>query len=270
MECRGVVKKWSSDKGHGIISCGLDGEEVLVYRRAIGDLPDLSVGDKVLFQKVDDGKSRGRFKAEEVRRAALEPRGRFKNREARAANSELSAGQQAGQQLLQLLKQPQLQQPQPQQPQQQPQRSPALSAPPRSHAPATATRGMRSPEMRQRVKWVDMTSPSPFTDTGNTGGSGSSTHPPPWEKAAVAKPFGTREHPQTALSAGTGDEVLQKSLLANPRELHAPPPQEFTHQCWDSLLASHFQGGDAPAFSFPPAPPPPWELRLPLTERLLP
>lgn len=115
MECRGVVKKWSSGRGYGFIACDLDGEEVWVHRRAIGDLPDLSVGDKVLFQKVDDGKSRGKFKAEEVRRAGLEPRGRFKDK-ARAADSTLTAGQQ----LLQMLKQPQAQE-QPQSQQQPPQ-----------------------------------------------------------------------------------------------------------------------------------------------------
>lgn len=166
-----------------------------------------------------------------------------------------------------------------QQPQQQRPRSPALSAPPgsrqarcgsppRSLAPATATHGMDTPEMQDRVKWSEMNSPSPYPATGDTGGSGGSAHLAPWEKghvASIAKPFGAFGHPQAAPSAGTGDELFQKSLFASMGEMPAPPPPP---EVWNHLgdFAALFgqQGGaasalnpSAPAFSFMAPPPPP-------------
>ncbi|CAK0788667.1 unnamed protein product, partial [Prorocentrum cordatum] len=92
-------------------------------------------------------------------------------------------------------------------------------SPPRSPGPAAAAFGTGTPEMRQRVRWSDLSSPSPFPDTGGTGGA---APPAPWEKAAAATPRGALEHLQaqlqTALAAGAGDEHLRKSLLASMEE----------------------------------------------------
>ncbi|CAK0907112.1 unnamed protein product [Prorocentrum cordatum] len=123
---------------------------------------------------------------------------------------------------------------------------------------------MDTPEMRERVRWSEMNSPSPFPDTGDTGGSGGSAHPAPWEKAATAKPFGALEHLQ-ALSAGTGDEQFQKSLFANMGEMPAPPPPDFSEVLGHlgAFSALGHPGGttpafnpDAPVFSMAPPPPP--------------
>eukprot|EP00404_Azadinium_spinosum_P021654 CAMPEP_0180622640 /NCGR_PEP_ID=MMETSP1037_2-20121125/35793_1 /TAXON_ID=632150 /ORGANISM="Azadinium spinosum, Strain 3D9" /LENGTH=469 /DNA_ID=CAMNT_0022642903 /DNA_START=67 /DNA_END=1473 /DNA_ORIENTATION=- len=67
VECCGIVKRWIADKGFGFLMPDGGGSDVWVHKSELVAVKELSVGDKVSFLKVDDGKGRGKFRALHVK-----------------------------------------------------------------------------------------------------------------------------------------------------------------------------------------------------------
>lgn len=66
MACSGIVKTWVDEKGFGFLLPDIGGGDVFAHRSALVNAAKLAVGDRVTFDKVDDGKARGRSKAVHV------------------------------------------------------------------------------------------------------------------------------------------------------------------------------------------------------------
>jgi len=75
----GIVKKWNGEKGFGFLVQDGGGEDIFVHRSALISKLSLTPGDKVTFDKEDDGKGRGKFKAVSVELAEDASSGLFED-----------------------------------------------------------------------------------------------------------------------------------------------------------------------------------------------